>query len=410
MNNKNTQLDEQEWQQRIGLNQPEDDMNDSGLFDGTQRITFMDRITSLSMAGSVAMILLFGLCVGTVGAWIIDRTTGSDESDAGIQQREIDALPDALKNVPVDPELLQELEDLAGNEPSQTAVDTFDNSINFDLSVNEQAQKGNISRYTQGGVAVRRNSDIGRESALSNLSAWRRYAVAPPALNDLPVIAVVVDDITQPTDPILDDFLKIDAPLTFSLLPTAQGASAFAVQVRNQARELLVDVPMETDEAIDTGANTITTTIDEGELFRRMEWSLQQFDEFVGVNNYKGNVATIDADTMNKMMKSVRENGLIYLDSYVSPRSQAILTGRRLSVPTVQSDFDVNSNQSKRSARETMDTVVQRARTGGSGILTVPATSDALVALQGWLDENNNKNFTIVPLTTVVKFRSFDER
>jgi len=410
--NSSTQPDHQQWEKMVRASSGSDMMDgldDDPMYDSydeTRKMSLSERFDSLGTVGHCFMIVLLGLCIGAVGAWTFDRlfSDGSTMSDLENTVQEV-------KPMPVDPDLLRELEALSGGETSQDPIpEEEDGEIPFDLSMDEGQPEVNISRYTQGDTSIRRNSEVGREAALSSLPMWRRYSVTPTVVQEgLPIIAIVVDNILQANDPVLEDFLSLNVPLTFSILPTAQGASAFAERAYEQSNELLVDIPMASESMTDAGANTIAPDLDDEELKRRIDWSLQQFGQFIGIANYKGDIATADAGLMTKVMQAIQPDGLLYFESQATLNSQSIETSQKFGVVSVESDFDIQADKQVAAVTDVLNIAAQRASRSGSAVITIPATADAFVALSDWLSKENTKTFVASPLTTVVKLRTLDQ-
>src|SRR5690606_12189514 len=88
-------------------------------------------------------------------------------------------------------------------------------------------------------------------------------------------------------------------PLTLSYLSYAQELRSQTTAARAHGHELMLHLPMEpTNPKLDPGPNALLTELADGEIRRRIQWSLDRFAGYVGVNNHMGSRFTLDARAM----------------------------------------------------------------------------------------------------------------
>ena len=83
--------------------------------------------------------------------------------------------------------------------------------------------------------------------------------------------------------------IDLPATLTLAFLPYARELADQTAAARKRGHELLVHLPMQPhSDDWDPGPNVLEIELGEAEVRRRIEWSLRQFEGYVGVNNHMG--------------------------------------------------------------------------------------------------------------------------
>src|SRR3546814_11535466 len=88
----------------------------------------------------------------------------------------------------------------------------------------------------------------------------------------------------------------------------------------------------------DPGPNVLDIDLGADEVRRRLEWTLRQFDGFVGINNHMGSRFTESAAGMRLVGEAMQRHGLLFLDSLTSGKSVARATVSGFGVPAVRRD------------------------------------------------------------------------
>ena len=103
----------------------------------------------------------------------------------------------------------------------------------------------------------------------SELPDWRRYAAPSTESGEVPIIALVIDDLGHNEG----EFVRVMAlgkGITLAILPYTKRAAEFAQRARQQGFEILVHMPMEPeDSSADPGPNALMTNLSDSELMRR---------------------------------------------------------------------------------------------------------------------------------------------
>jgi polysaccharide deacetylase 2 family uncharacterized protein YibQ len=236
--------------------------------------------------------------------------------------------------------------------------------------------------------------------------AWIRYAVAAPARNGRPRIAVVIDDLgldrarTART-------IALPAPLTLAFLPYAMELGSQTEAARKAGHELLVHIPMEPiGRNNDAGPSPLEIGLSAEAVLQRLRWDLSRFDGYVGIDNHMGSRFTADAEALQPVMQELRERGLLFLDSRTVPHSAGVSVAARYGVPHAGRDVFLDDEIASTAIEARLAELERVARHGGSAIAIGHPHDATLDALKTWLRDAPSKGFVLVPVSTIVKERA----
>jgi len=223
-------------------------------------------------------------------------------------------------------------------------------------------------------------------------------------------IAIIIDDLGLDIDK-SRQLTQIKGPLTLAFLPYAERLPEQAEMARRSGHELLVHLPMEPKNGnADPGPNALLSTVDEVEFERRLDWNLNRFEGFVGINNHMGSALTENPGLMVRLMVYLRKKGYLFLDSLTSPNSvgerAAIATG----VPHIKRDIFLDNERTMTAILAQLYKTERIAKKRGYAIAIGHPYPETMKALQFWSAKLDQRKFTLVPLSQLVAAQNLAER
>lgn len=239
----------------------------------------------------------------------------------------------------------------------------------------------------------------------ASLPTWRRFAVAGDTTSDAPKIAIVLDDLGIDTRR-SHRAVALPAPLTLAYLPYADGLEDQTRAARRAGHELLVHIPMQPHGAdADPGPNALDMRLGAIEVLSRLEWDLDRFEGYVGINNHMGSLFTESEEGMRLVAEGLRDRGLIFLDSLTSPRSVAAVTAASMGVPTTVRDVFLDNTDTAAEVELRLAQTERIARQTGTAIAIGHPRDATLNVLEAWIPKAREAGFVLVPLTSVLQIR-----
>jgi uncharacterized protein len=235
-----------------------------------------------------------------------------------------------------------------------------------------------------------------------SLPRWRKFAVNVPVSGEVPLIAVVIDDMGVDKK---RSAMAIDlkGPLTLSFLTYATDLESQTLRAAANGHELMLHVSMEpSSSAVDPGPNALLTHLSNEELHQRLEWGFGRFSTYVGVNNHMGSKFTSDSKAMRIVIEEIKHRGLLFLDSRTSSHTVGAKLARKLGVPVAERNIFLDHENTVEAVNKQLQQVEKMARRNGF-VIAIGHPRDATIkALQVWLKDIESRDFQLVPVTTIV--------
>jgi uncharacterized protein len=147
-----------------------------------------------------------------------------------------------------------------------------------------------------------------------------------------PKIALIIDDIGFSRSR-LDMFLEIETVMTFAVLPRLPLSLTLAEEINSLGYEVMLHQPMEpVDAAIDPGPGAVFVGDDEQKIEKILQENISEFPFAKGVNNHMGSRFTACHREMTDVIRTIKGNGLFFVDSLTTNHSTGYQTARSLQV------------------------------------------------------------------------------
>ncbi len=242
---------------------------------------------------------------------------------------------------------------------------------------------------------------------LPGTERWRQLAVPAPLDAKPPYIAIVIDDMG------LDRrnsarAVNIPGPLTLSYMSYANELSEQSASARAKGHEVMLHLPMEPLDAKrnDPGPNALYVGMEEGELRRRVNWALDRFDDYAGVNNHMGSRFTADPRGMAIVLEELQRRGRFWLDSHTGPNSAGLPLAHKRSLAATGRDLFLDDERQSGGVAAQLAALERIARANGDAIGIGHPHGATLDALERWVKDAKARGFSLVPVTTVLRNRN----
>jgi hypothetical protein len=140
-------------------------------------------------------------------------------------------------------------------------------------------------------------------------------------------VAILIDDIGYDLSP-LYELLKIDAPLTFAVLPHYAHSVDAANILHRAKREILLHLPMEPHAFPDEnpGMGALLMSMSDRQIEEELDRDLDAIPFLSGVNNHMGSKFMEDEAKLNIVFKELKKRNLFFVDS----RTTALSRGQEI--------------------------------------------------------------------------------
>ena len=198
-----------------------------------------------------------------------------------------------------------------------------------------------------------------------------------------PCLALVIDDLGRDL-PLLERLLRLQAPITYGVLPHAKHTDRAVRAIRQRGKEIMAHLPMRpldtntlTDEALVLGMD--------GPLETVLTESLNRVPGAVGVSNHMGSQLTQQVGAMSRVIKVLKKRKLWVLDSRTTLRSVVCAEARRARVPCLERDVFLDHKPGKGNFQFQLRKALTRARQHGWAVAIAHPRPDSVEMLEKFL-------------------------
>ena len=231
---------------------------------------------------------------------------------------------------------------------------------------------------------------------------WHKYAI-PVAPDGRPMIAIVFDDLGIDKSR-TRRAIALPGPMSMSFLTYAKRAAEQIGAAREAGHEIWMHVPMEpSSRSIDPGPKVLLREASPEELASSLEWSLDRFEGYVGINNHMGSRFTTYLPGMEVLMAELNRRGLAFLDSVTSGRSMGRKAAVAAGVDFAIRNIFIDHQNDVAMINQQLAKIEALARKQGYAIAIGHPREKTLQAITPWLKGLEEKGFQLVPVSTLLQ-------
>ena len=217
-----------------------------------------------------------------------------------------------------------------------------------------------------------------------------------------PLVAIIIDDLGYDKK-IAIKFSKLNAVLTFSILPHSPFQKTIAHLSREKGFDIMLHLPMEPVEYPDVnpGPGTLLTSMTPDQLTRQLENDLDAVPFIKGVNNHMGSKMTAASSQMYQIFSILKKRGLYFVDSRTSAETLCKPSARLFQIPFAQRDVFLDHVATVEFIRKQLNELVRIAQHNGYAVGIGHPHSLTYQVLREMLPELQKK-VRLVPASEIV--------
>ncbi len=215
--------------------------------------------------------------------------------------------------------------------------------------------------------------------------------------------AIIIDDFGYSYNSLVKEFLLLGFPLTISIIPGLDESKRVAREAALTNRTILVHMPMEPEEGkyADDGF-TILSRHDPGTIRLRVRSAFTQLPAAVGMNNHQGSKVMADKAAMKTVLKELKRQNKIFIDSRTNNASVAMETARSLRVPAVANQLFIDAEDNSDFIRSQLNKMSDLAVANGQVVAIGHLRKRTLRVLQEMMPRLQTRGIEFVSITDVI--------
>ena len=217
-----------------------------------------------------------------------------------------------------------------------------------------------------------------------------------------PLVAIIIDDVGYDRH-IADQFMQMNVPLTFSMLPYGPFSRRIAEQARSKGLEIMLHLPMEPNEypAIKPGPGVLLSTMSPDELIGQLREDLDQIQGLRGVNNHMGSRLSASPERMRQIFSILKNHDLFYIDSRTTTETVARPSAQLLQLPFAERDIFIDHVDDPAFIRSQLKRLIRRAQQQGYAVGIAHPHANTYQVINEFLPRLQ-ESVTLVPASMVV--------
>ena len=237
---------------------------------------------------------------------------------------------------------------------------------------------------------------------------WLEYSRGFKRADRKPRIALIIknlglsDTYTKATLELLPE----DITLSFSHV--APRLKNCVREARQKGHEILLDIPMEPIgfPKNDPGRATLLTSSNEVENLNRLEHIMKQAGGYVGLLGTLGTKFMLHSETFLPVLRSIKQRGLIYVDSRSTSRSLGPELASSIQLPKAFNNVFVDREPSQEKIKNKLDELERIALKRRFAVGIAQPLPITIEILSQWTKRLKTKQIALAPITAIVDKQS----
>ena len=218
-----------------------------------------------------------------------------------------------------------------------------------------------------------------------------------------PRIAIVIDDFGYAFNRMIQQFMAMQYPLNYSIIPDRSYSTRIAQQLHQSQKMIMIHMPMETVNNTSSEPKlALKSGLTDEEIENRLQDAYKSVPFALGLNNHQGSGATQDPDLMASVMRWLREKNLWFVDSRTIAGTVGEATARKAGVKTISRDIFLDDVDDVRAIKKELIHVANLAQERGSAVAIGHCRPNTLAALESYLPLFIKAGYEIVPVSELL--------
>ena len=237
---------------------------------------------------------------------------------------------------------------------------------------------------------------------------WLEYSRGFKRADRKPRIALIISNLglSETYTKVALELLPEDITLSFSHV--APRLKTWVREARQKGHEILLDIPMEPIgfPKNDPGRATLLTSSNEVENLNRLEHIMKQAGGYVGLLGTLGTKFMLHSETFLPVLKSIKQRGLIYVDSRSTSRSLGPELASSIQLPKAFINVFVDKEPSQEKIKSKLDELERIALKRRFAVGIAQPFPITIEILSRWTKRLKTKQIALAPITAVVDKQS----
>jgi polysaccharide deacetylase 2 family uncharacterized protein YibQ len=231
--------------------------------------------------------------------------------------------------------------------------------------------------------------------------------IVPPSL-PLKQVAIIIDDIGNDMGPVRE-LLKVDADITFAILPLCTHSRDAAEMLHKAHKETLLHLPMEPNSypKEKPGNGALFTDMNNEEIIFQLEKDLASVPYVSGVNNHMGSKFMADEDKLILIFNKLKKKKMFFIDSRTTANTKAVAASEKVNIQMASRKIFLDNNRDYNEIYKILLNAAQSSSEASPLIIIGHPYPETIRAIKDASRVLREKGVLIVPVSKLIKGTSF---
>jgi polysaccharide deacetylase 2 family uncharacterized protein YibQ len=232
---------------------------------------------------------------------------------------------------------------------------------------------------------------------------------SPLAAHSQPHIALIIDDIGDNLSHGLRA-IRLPGAITYAFLPHTAYARQLAVSAHQRSKEVMLHLPMESEEGKAPGPGALTLDMTQAEFIRTLQSDLEDVPYARGINNHMGSLITRHPGHMRWLMQEIiRRGDLFFVDSRTTELTVAQQVAQETGVPNLRRDVFLDNDQHPAAIAAQFSRLIALAKRKGSAVAIGHPHPATLRFLEEQLPRLSEEGIQLVSVSQLIMLKRHPE-
>jgi polysaccharide deacetylase 2 family uncharacterized protein YibQ len=233
-------------------------------------------------------------------------------------------------------------------------------------------------------------------------SKTEKSKLLPPKVAVKKQIAIIIDDIGYDLKPV-KELLKINADLTFAVLPGLSHSSEAAQMLRKAKKEILLHLPMEPLSYPNEkpGEGALFTDMNDEEIIFQLRKNIKSVPNIAGVNNHMGSKFMMNEDKLALIFRELKKKNLFFIDSRTSAETKAEAAANKVGLPMSERKIFIDNDRDYKKIYNNLINI-SKANDNTPVILIGHPYPETILAIKDATKVLRDQGISIVPVSKII--------
>ncbi len=219
-----------------------------------------------------------------------------------------------------------------------------------------------------------------------------------------PKVAIVIDDLGG-ENKVSHELLRLDLPVTFSILPFAPYSKKLAGEAHRKGREVILHLPMEPHgyPQVRPGEGVLLEEMNEANLLRQLSEDIEAVPYIDGVSNHMGSRLMEDPEKIKIVFSELKRRGLFFLDSRTTPQSMGLQVAQSVGLKATERSIFIDNSPADEDIKQQLERLIQLSFSKGKAIAIGHPHLSTIKSLKEMIPKMREMGIEIVPLSGVLE-------